>query len=799
MFLLDFKLKVYEKVNNKEVVALFGYLIKCNNQVHSFQEKVIDFYIQESGVGDTTITKSIVYDFEDAIPFERAIQAFAAENENVKKELYKFLIIVANIDGSIDSAEIDFFKNLKQFLPGIVVEDIEAKAIKKALAIRKKLKKENAKGRTGRRANANDNLFRIPQKEYVEAIDRCRKIANADYREVLPVCQCIIEKGINFLNIVDIELERFDVDFKPEIKQGIKKFATEFEKNIVEKADEYNAQLNRKATTLEDFTIALIGETKAGKTTLRSVLTGEGYDGIGAGKQRTTRVNHVYEWNNIRIIDTPGISAGSDFENKDKEIAKKAITESDLICYVTVTDGKFGETKEFITDILKSNKPVHILINYKNNLFDEFNYEDFINDPTEWCRQDGKNAISGYFEPIKRIAVQNNVESLLSCSYVFLLAAWLSENENYEKDSKILMGNSGLEEFLAKIKIVVTEQGSFLRSKTIIDDTIAICESWRETIAKRLKPVTTLKNDLQSNRKGTEAQLKKAQDRFSETVKTEVRSAYEWLAEEGTVEFLDKNFGCDKKELSSRWKTYCEEIKFAERLTNKLRRAYNEYSDKAKDILSDVLDDVQFDVKIAVKEITVKQKLDVPLKEVTGILGSVLALAGTIAMIVANTNPVGWILTSVGGILTAVSSLFKSKKDRQEKIKKNLYNKFNESVMKDYNKNKDQIQKDLNKSAQDLYDKVMSVYDETHQGITGVENAVKVVINEIDNNIQKLNYLFAERIIGYISNSSDFSVQCVERDFGKNIKIELKRDIECDTDKLVGLINETVEISKRSK
>lgn len=63
-----------------------------------------------------------------------------------------------------------------------------------------------------------------------------------------------------------------------------------------------------------------IFETKAGKSTLHSILTEQGWDAIGVGKQRTTRSNRFYTWNNIRIIDTPGIGAPGG--KSDEEIAE---------------------------------------------------------------------------------------------------------------------------------------------------------------------------------------------------------------------------------------------------------------------------------------------------------------------------------------------------------------------------------------------------------------------------------------------------------------------------------------------
>ena len=52
--------------------------------------------------------------------------------------------------------------------------------------------------------------------------------------------------------------------------------------------------------------------------------------------QRTTRYNRIYEWKNIRIIDTPGIEAPGG--ESDEAIAESVMDESDVICCVATDD-----------------------------------------------------------------------------------------------------------------------------------------------------------------------------------------------------------------------------------------------------------------------------------------------------------------------------------------------------------------------------------------------------------------------------------------------------------------------------
>ena len=113
--------------------------------------------------------------------------------------------------------------------------------------------------------------------------------------------------------------------------------------------------LDKKKRTINYFTIAFMGRTKAGKSTFHKVITHEEDDDIGEGKLRTTRFNRSFYWENIRIVDTPGIGAPGG--KSDTETASSIIDEADLICYI-VTDDSIQTTEfDFLIPLKERSKP----------------------------------------------------------------------------------------------------------------------------------------------------------------------------------------------------------------------------------------------------------------------------------------------------------------------------------------------------------------------------------------------------------------------------------------------------------
>ncbi|MFC5008717.1 GTPase domain-containing protein [Dactylosporangium cerinum] len=109
--------------------------------------------------------------------------------------------------------------------------------------------------------------------------------------------------------------------------------------------------------------VVCIGRTKAGKSTLRFVLTGEGADGIGKGGQRTTRIPITYRWRDIDVVDTPGVGAYQGAV--DNASALTAAKDADLVVWVAGSDSQQPATVTPVLQAIAPGIPVFVLVNHK--------------------------------------------------------------------------------------------------------------------------------------------------------------------------------------------------------------------------------------------------------------------------------------------------------------------------------------------------------------------------------------------------------------------------------------------------
>ncbi|WP_017662388.1 GTPase [Baaleninema simplex] len=130
----------------------------------------------------------------------------------------------------------------------------------------------------------------------------------------------MIEK-INFTKIHD------------EFDRALEMFDNILEKSDRDEAEEYRHKLKRESEAIREnplLKVAFIGQYSSGKSTIISALTGNRNIKIGA--DITTDKATPYDWNGIKIVDTPGIGT----ERKDHdEVTYREIEQSDLLVFCT--------------------------------------------------------------------------------------------------------------------------------------------------------------------------------------------------------------------------------------------------------------------------------------------------------------------------------------------------------------------------------------------------------------------------------------------------------------------------------
>jgi predicted GTPase/uncharacterized tellurite resistance protein B-like protein/uncharacterized membrane-anchored protein YhcB (DUF1043 family) len=790
----------------KEVLAglIMAYLIVSDKQIHSKEMDILEDYWQKHKFSkdEKELCFAILGDRDEKIPLNGLLVEIGKADFKDKEKL-QFITTLCEIavyDMHIDASETEIiekaakkihFKDPKNILQAVYKKAKETKEADESRerpeidTIWFRIRAFFSFGKKREEMKRMINRFILQGPKYGEAIRSGAAIAKSD--------MAFIERIINEnKKTAEKCLETARKSLKNSVENNASKEAQELHKNIsgfigvleekvIHAVKENMEVLNRKQRAMNYFTISFLGKTKAGKSTLHTVMTGGGSAFIGKGSQRTTRFNRVYEWDNIRIIDTPGIGAAEAGGRTDEEIARSVIDETDVLCYVVTSDNIQQVEFNFMESIRSKNKPIVILLNVKNDFTRlEAMFKEFIRNPHYWAERKDEQNIQGHINRI--VGYVSKLEDFnadfIKIIPVHLLAAFVSTEEKKQEYKIKLIEGSHLDDFLDYIRESIIESITLRRSQTIIDGTTHYINSNLEDIRKIHTHYAEFTGKVNEKKEILLKKINNDKQKITKNCLQDIDTLFEKFMEQ-INKFAENNYGLKKKALENAWTTYAKTtMKIESRIDNVIRKTLEQEQKDIQDYISDLILDMNSFFTYKGTELSAR---NFPyMKRVFSIFGTALGAAGGIVLFVLGvSNPVGWILTAAGLIVGLLATLFKNKaKKRQEAIEKlsgSLQKSMNDYKTKVVKQIPQIIKNDLKKMSL----KIEELLSQIQSGARTIEKRSLVLLNKYKKSFDEANRYYAKRICDFCSDNiktelehDDYSGIKVKRNYGKEIQIQ---------------------------
>ena len=561
--------------------------------------------------------------------------------------------------------------------------------------------------------------------------------------------------------------------------------------------------LDKKRRNIRYFTIAFMGRTKAGKSTLHKVITQQENDDIGVGKLRTTRYNRSWYWNKLRIVDTPGIGAPGG--EADTEIAKSIIDEADVVCYVVTSDSIQETEFDFFSTIKERNKPLYIILNVKSNLNQAIRLKRFIANPDDWRLGDGPQSIKGHIERIHdKLDGKYNMDAVRIIPIHLLAAQIALSGEQDSKTSKILFDASNISEFTNSVKKEVQLSGSLKKSLSVIDGTsYQINTIWHKIYA-----------DLKSLKEGNEV-LKKKQSKNYTFFKNELTQVEQYLKTIFQVTRNDLHNRAsafarehyDDEDAGKAWSKDMVVKSINKRLEQQIQERFNDLNEKIKSELEEMIMDMR--ISLATNNIG----SNVSGESVTNTRLAANVFVSVISAALFVWNPLCWsmaVLTVVGIIGSFLTSLFTSKSEKIRKAIENLREQLCDSIDSGIDKNLKQVLENTRKSINDTYKSIDSVLKAYTKNADDIITDMDRLVKQVQDKENAINSLVSLRILDFVGknpvkeisiNEMGNQVLCdeypVERDWQKQ-SIKFLYDTGL-TDKNIQKIEKATQMTIKTK
>ncbi|MGD1716866.1 GTPase [Dapis sp. BLCC M172] len=793
---------------------LVAQMVCADQQIHSEESKALQELAQQSKVGKLTLAEmeKILTQDEYQLSVTEIASQVAPQQRN---EAMWQILSIAYVDGFCSALERQMAQQVAQIWgwpDGEVERQIEetgafadtrfigdgekeqisfgARMLKNADSLLSKALVDKLATFSGKQQKV-EQLRReilLSGPEYDEAIRQCAVIAEIDYvfaeRALKHTDKALQNLGINLQKVIeeikDKSSGKGEATSAQEVASKLEEISQELRAKIIKEIDSVKESLRAKERALSHFSIAFMGKTKAGKSTLHAIITNDGWDAIGVGKQRTTRFNRVYEWKNIRVIDTPGIGAPGG--KSDEEIAKSIIDESDVICYV-VTNDSIQETELFFLDLLKQKaKPLIILLNVTKNLRDSRRLEYFLKNPNKLFEMEGKSGIGGHINRIRNSARKYYGNDYFQVVPVMLLAAQISGEAEEKKRKNELFKASRIQDFLDLVRESLIKDGKIRRSQTLLGSTVGAIEE----PLKWVKAQSEVYNDLAKILKDKHGEIHKKIDEYRQDaldfLQQKIKAVFE-NALNNIPSFAEDYWNKNESELKEGWQTKIQEIKFESRLENSYQEASQKFNKEVKEAVEEVGSELQLIAELGAFDFDFTAQDSSSFgRNLVKIAGMIVLIGGTVA---AFFNPVGIVIGIVGTVLGTISGLFKSRDKKRSEAAKKISESLSNQIIAQKETTLKKSESEFSKSCQSVSKNIEDYFDNLSSELQKISEESQLTQKKLETGVNYLNRAYAKRIIDWLTENYEPLTEQrinkvigkVRREFGKKIIIGTKTQV----------------------
>lgn len=752
------------------------YIVVADNEINS---REVDFLGSKFSAASQSeeMQRAIFSDSEDKPPLNELLRrlTFSHATHETKIDILKTLVELAWSDGFVSEAERSIIfryassTNIREIVASTMLDEC-GESIENEYSQRKLSWQERLTGLAKALFYEIDATEEIKDKggtqELLEGAAFAKKIEEIteDAFEDLNKSSETVSNLVDYLTIQQSEIreirdslgeaKRKDDNSIEAVLESIDNVQASFETSLHKSIKDIEAVLEKKRRNIRYFTIAFMGRTKAGKSTLHKVITHSSKDDIGCGKLRTTRYNRSWYWEKIRIVDTPGIGAPGG--STDTEIACSIIDEADLICYVVTNDSIQQTEFDFLEGIKERNKPLYIILNFQSNISHPVRLKKFLKQPTAWLNTDPSNPLSlqGHYNRINEQLSGKYNMSAVRIIPIQLLAALRSYDQDRDSaECDLLRLGSNIGVFIKDVKMTVYHTGSLKKSLSIIDSSAYAIHVISERLSSSVDELNKRNNVLKSNRNSFEEFYSKEKSKLVNQILTTIENTTAQLKNRA-ANFAAEEY--ENKQAGDKWSKDDRVREIMSKFSEKLSRLNDVFSHTVKERIEEIMTDMNFELNNMDYE-NIKGKGIFNTRKWLRIASALGTLAATLIW-----NPAGLAvaaLFAVGFVFNWFVSLLKSKdtkiKEATEELKKQLY----ESIDKNMNDTKKEILATIDAKTKEVEENIQNIFTTFINNVDQIVNHIDSVISECDLKEKALNSLEAIRIINYLEVGEPISVE----------------------------------------
>lgn len=522
------------------------------------------------------------------------------------------------------------------------------------------------------------------QNNYLASLETCRRIAKEEYTTIqryFEQCDAIIDELSKKLQRV-IEHGSRTLSRDKMVADGLTDMMHSLQRDYGKLLSKRNANLEKQQRSLDCFNVMLFGRTMAGKSTVREAITRGDGQTIGKGAQRTTRDVQEYEWNNLRIIDTPGFGAYNGQE--DTQVAHEILEQSDVVLFMLNSDSIQESTFVELEHVHKLNKPLIFVLNMKKDLENEGNRRRALKNPEKYIFKEDE--IQGHSERLKNLASRVGINpGAVRIIPIHAQAAFLATTVPGEEGSQ-LHELSRIDRVLNALIKEVEGNGPIRRVQTFLDSSLHHVDEQSLLILRQRDQLSMLLPQYESGlTRISQWKMKTLRD-APRLLSRAVDLAFKPLID-SVADFVDDHIETDNA--ASAWDRHYKSLNITKNIEKSVQDLAEQVMEELQDFNREMNEGLDITLSFEVSH-NGKSFSESDFKRING-WGS--AIAGVVSAIAFfnSWNPVGWVAVGVSIVFT-VFSLFS---DNRAKKLKEAKSEQRQALLEDIEESKKKIKSNL--------------------------------------------------------------------------------------------------------
>ncbi|MGP9664898.1 GTPase [Halomonas sp. AOP22-C1-8] len=519
---------------------------------------------------------------------------------------------------------------------------------------------------------------------YLISLQSCNRIAREEYIAVqgyFERCDTIIEALSKKLqDVIGRGCQALSEDKM--LEDGLTGMLQDLERDYGKLLSKRNANLAKQKRSLDCFNVMLFGRTMAGKSTIREAITRGDGQTIGKGAQRTTRDVKEYEWNNLRIIDTPGFGAYNGQE--DSQIAHEILEQSDVVLFMLNSDSIQESTFVELEQVHKLNKPLIFVLNMKKDLENDGNRRRALRNPEKYIFKE--EDIQGHTDRLKKLAGRAGINpSTVRIIPIHAQAAFLATTDSGEEGSQ-LHDLSRIDDVLNALIGEVEGNGPIRRVQTFLDSSLHHVDKQSLLVLSQRDRLTKLLQQYESSFTRISQWRTKTLRDAPRLLSKEVDVAFKPLVD-SVADFVDDHI--EDESVAVAWEHHYRSFK----ITKKVERSAQALAEQVVEELQDFNREMNEGLDITLSFEVAHNGRNFSESDFKRINGWGSAIAGAVSAIAFfnSWNPVGWVAVGIGIVFT----IFSFFSDSRAKKLKEAKSKQRQALLEDIEKSKRKIKANL--------------------------------------------------------------------------------------------------------